>query len=466
MSNCYLCIHGHFYQPSRINPFTGETPPEPDAAPYTNWNERITAECYAPNAQPRPDGTGSNFEHISFNLGGTLAHWLDEHAHDTYERIVAAERSYWKTHGTGNGLAQPVHHTILPLARRRDKYCQIRWGIASFEHRFGHRPDGMWIPEMAVDYETLEVMQEEGILFTILSGEQVRGDLGAGAGPYRALLPNGEEIAVFLRDAELSNSLSFNMPQPAHMEEWLREQMDWRCRLGGFQIIATDGETFGHHHPHGVEVLSYILKAGETHGYKITTLGSYLQDHPPQIDIEILENTAWSCSHRLNRWIVGCDCTPGDSRWKAALRRALDNLACELDWIYVQEAQNLGANPWPLRDGYIAVILEQMDEQAFLKEHDLGHLKSEEAQRLLWLLKAQFHRQRMYTSCTFFFADFDRIEPRYAIANSIQAMALTHYATGNDLSHGFRRDLKIVVSENTGQSGAEVLDHILEQAEL
>ncbi|MFL7792355.1 MAG: DUF3536 domain-containing protein [Anaerolineae bacterium] len=195
-------------------------------------------------------------------------------------------------------------------------------------------------------------------------------------------------------------------------------------------------------------------------------MGIHLQRYSPQIDIEILENTAWSCSHRLNRWTVGCDCTPGDSRWKGALRRALDNLACELDWIYVQEAQRLGADPWPLRDGYIAVDLGQMDEQTFLNEHDLGHLNSEASQRLLWLLKAQFHRQRMYTSCTFFFADLERHEPRYAIANGIQAMALTHYATGNDLSHGFRRDLRIVVSENTGQSGADILDRILEQAEL
>jgi hypothetical protein len=460
MSNCYLCIHGHFYQPSRVNPFTGETPPEPGAAPYANWNERITAECYTPNAE------AGNFEHISFNLGGTLARWLDEHAHDTYERIVASEQSYWKTHGTGNGLAQPVHHTILPLARRRDKYCQIRWGIASFEHRFGHRPEGMWLPETAVDYETLEVMAEEGILFTILSGEQVRGDLGAGAGPYRAPLPNGKEITIFLRDAELSNSLSFGMPDSAHKKEWLREQMDWRCRMGGLQLIATDGETFGHHHHQGVEVLSYILREGQTHDYELTTLGIHLRRYLPLIDIEILEDTAWSCSHRLNRWTVGCDCTPGDSRWKAALRRALDNLACELDGIYVQEARRLGAAPWPLRDGYIVVELGQMDEQTFLNEHGLGHLSSEDSQRLIWLLKAQFHRQRMYTSCTFFFADLDRYEPRYAIANGIQAMALTHYATSNDLSHSFRRDLRIVVSESMEQSGADILDRILEQAEL
>jgi hypothetical protein len=460
MPSCCLCIHGHFYQPSRVDPFTGKTPPEPDAAPYANWNERITAECYAPNAE------AENFELISFNLGGTLAFWLDENAHDTYERITAAERSNWEAYGVGNGLAQPVHHTILPLARRRDKCCQVRWGIASFEHRFGHHPEGMWLPEMAVDYETLEVLANEGISFTLLSGEQVRGDLGAGSGPYRVPLPNGKEIVVFLRDANLSNALSFGMPDLAHLEDWIGEHMGWRCRLGGLQLVATDGETFGHHHRQGVEVLSHILRAGQAHGYELTTLGTYLQQHPPRIDIEIIENTAWSCSHGLNRWIVGCDCTPGDSRWKAALRRALDNLACDLDWIYMQEAQQMGADPWSLRDGYIAIDLGQMNARTLFAEHNLSHLNSDQAQRLLWLLEAQFYRQRMYTSCTFFFDSLDRREPRYAIANSVQAMALTHYATSNDLSNGFRRDLKIVTSKNTSQTGADILDQMLEQAEL
>jgi hypothetical protein len=466
MSNCCLCVHGHFYQPSRINPFTGEIPVEPDAAPYANWNERINAECYAPNAESRPDGSGSNFGRISFNLGGTLAYWLEEHALATYERIVAAERGYWKAHGVGNGLAQPVHHTILPLARRRDKICQISWGIASFEHRFGHRPEGMWLPEMAVDYETIEIMIAAGVRFTILSSEQVRGDLGAGSGPYWVRLAGGGKIAVFLRDVELSNTLSFAMPELANMEDWLQEQMEWRCRLRGLLLVATDGETFGHHQRQGVEVLDYILDAGQTHGYSLTTLGLHLQHHPPQMEVEIIENTAWSCAHRLNRWVVGCDCTPGDSHWKGALRRALDNLACDLDWIYMMEAQRLGADPWPLRDDYIAVCLGQVDEQAFLAEHDLSSLSREDTQRLLWLLEAQFHRQRMYASCTFFFEDLDRLEPRYAIANGVQAMALTSYATGNDLSHSFRRDLKIAVSEKTGRTGAAILDHMLEQGEI
>ncbi len=466
MSNCYLCIHGHFYQPSRINPFTGEMPTEPDAAPYANWNERINAECYTPNAEGRSDGSGSNFERISFNLGGTLAYWLEKHAPTTYERIVAAERSYWKAHGIGNGLAQPVHHAILPLARRRDKICQIRWGIASFEHHFGHRPEGMWLPEMAVDYETLEIMAAAGVRFTILSSEQVRGDLGAGSGPYWVRLAGGGKIAIFLRDVELSNTLSFAMPELASMDDWLHEHMEWRCRLRGLLLVATDGETFGHHHRQGVEVLDYILDAGQTHDYSLTTLGLYLQHHPPQMEVEIVENTAWSCAHRLNRWVVGCDCTPGDSHWKGALRRALDNLACDLDWTYMMETQRLGADPWPLRDDYIAICLGQVDEQTFLAEHNLSNLSSEDTQRLLWLLEAQFYRQRMYTSCTFFFEDLDRLEPRYAIANGVQAMALTSYATGNDLSHSFRRDLKIAASEKTGRTGAAILDHMLEQGEI
>ena len=457
---CYLCIHGHLYQPPREDPFTGHISREPSAAPYSNWNERITAECYAPNAK------AGHFEHINFNLGGTLARWLDENAHDTYRRIVEAERKHLATYGTSNGMAQSVHHTILPLARRRDKICQVRWGIASFEHRLGHRPEGMWLPEMAVDYETLEVLAEEGLHFTILSDEQVRGDLEAGSGPYRVSLPNGGSIAIFVRDRHLSNTLSFGMPDSAYVDDWVEEHIAWRCRKNGLHLIATDGETFGHHHRQGVKVLNQILSMGEKYGYTLTTLGRYLHDHPPQAEIEIIENSSWSCAHGLDRWVVGCDCTPGDSRWKGALRRVLDNLACEIDHVYICEAQQLGFAPWKLRDGYIAVVLGQADSDTFLVGNGFGSLMSKEHQRLLWLLEAQFHRQRMYTSCAFFFEDLERYEPRYAIANAVRALALTLYATGHDLSHSFRRDLKVAASGRTGRTGAEIFDKIISKAEL
>ena len=460
MADCYLCIHGHFYQPPRMDPFTGHIPRESDAAPYANWNERITAECYAPNA------ASGNFEHISFNLGGTLARWLDEHASATYERIVAAEREHWQIHSIGNGLAQPVHHTILPLARRRDKICQVRWGIASFRCRFGHEPLGMWLPEMAVDYETLEILAAEGIRFTILSDEQVRGNLEAGAGPYQVRLPNGENIAIFVRDRHLSNALSFGMPGPAHVGDWIREQITWRCQQGRLLLIATDGETFGHHQRQGAEVLGRILEADKAFGYELTTLGLYLRQNPPQAELEVIENSAWSCNHRLARWVTGCDCTPGESRWKGALRRALDNLACDLDHLYVREAARLGATPWRLRDAYIAVVMGQMDGPTLLTEHDLSHLSREEIKRLLALLEAQHHRQRMYASCTFFFEDPDRLEPCYAIANGIRALTLTHHATGDDLSHSFRRDLESVVSGKSNLTAADIFDDLLSRAQV
>jgi alpha-amylase/alpha-mannosidase (GH57 family) len=452
MPDCYLCIHGHFYQPPRVDPFTGYIPREPDAAPYANWNERINAECYTPNAE------AGHFGMLSFNIGGTLARWLSQYASVTYERIIADERAYLARHGVGNGLAQPVHHTILPLARHRDKVCQVRWGIASFKHRFGHEPVGMWLPEMAVDYETLEVMAAEGIRFTILSDEQVRGDLQLGAGPYRVRLSGSREIAVFVRDRHLSNALSFGMPDPAHVDEWLREQLTWRCHEGRLVLIATDGETFGHHHRQGVEVLRRILSAGGKCGYQLTTLGVYLRDHPPRAELEVLENTAWSCSHRLDRWSLGCGCTPGDSRWKGALRRAMDNLACDLDLALRCFTEKRDIDPWPLRDRYIAVVTGQMEGPDFLKAQGLGHMPRIDQERLLWLLEAQYYRQRMYASCAFFFDDLDRLEPRYAIANGIRALALTLYATGEDLSRSFRRDLSLAVSGKTGRTGADIFD--------
>jgi hypothetical protein len=459
---CKLCIHGHFYQPSRRDPFTGRLANEPGAAPYANWNERIAAECYAPNAE------AGNLEQISFDLAPTLARWLDEAAPDTYERIMAADRSYGEAYGVGNALAQPVHHTILPLARRRDKICQVRWGIASFEHRFGHKPEGMWLPEMAVDYETLDILAAHGIRFTILSEEQMHGETNAGAGPYWIRLDQGRRIAVFVRDRGLSDAIAFQLPEPTHVGEWLLEQMERCCRSLGPQphtpllLAATDGETFGHHNRHGVESLKRLLRASNSFGYGTTTPGLYLRDHPLQAEVKIIENSAWSCAHGLARWVVGCGCTKGDSRWKGALRRALDNLAFNLDDVYSREAHELGADPWALRDDYIAIVLGQVNGPEFLSRNGLGHLGENESMRLLTLLEAQFHRQRMYTSCTFFFADLERPEPRYAIANAIRALALTYYATRDDLSRGFRRDLRVAVSTRTGRTADDMLDTILE----
>jgi hypothetical protein len=450
----FLSIHGHFYQPPREDPFTGKIPHETGAEPYHDFNEKITAECYRPNA------VLGNFERISFNLGPTLAAWMSAHAADTYQRIVQSDRANVETLGAGNAIAQSAHHTILPLARRRDKIAQIAWGIASFEYRFGRKPTGMWLPEMAVDYETLEALAGAGLSFTILSDEQVHGVTARMAGPYRVKLSAGRSIAVFVRDRSLSDQIALGLGHIPSPKEWATAVLD--PRGPGLILIATDGETFGHHFRGGEQFLHHLLaRDAPGLGFQITSPSQYLAQHPPLADVEVREETAWSCKHGLTRWVTGCDCTPGDSRWKGALRRALDNLSGEMDLIYTAEARAVGARPWPLRDAYIAVVLGQMDGPAFLSAQGLGGLDSATADRMLKLLRAEFYRQRMYASCAFFFEELTRFEPRYAIAHAARAMTLVKEATGEDLSRSLRRDLSVAVSPRVGITGADLFDAII-----
>ncbi len=457
MTDRFFSVHCHFYQPPREDPITGKIPREPGADPFSNYNEKITAECYYPNALL------GNFERISFNLGPTLALWMSAHAPETYTRIVQSERAAWAAHGAGNGVAQSAHHTILPLARRRDKIAQVAWGIASFEYRFGHRPLGMWLPEMAVDYETLETLAAAGLSFTILSDDQVLGELKHGAGPYRIKLSAGRSIAVFVRDRFLSNQISFNMEHFSGPRDWAYQTLN--PRGAGLSLVATDGETFGHHHRGGERFLQYLLlNDAPALGFQVTSLSKHLADHPPQAELGIREVTAWSCGHGVARWVTGCDCTPGDSRWKGALRRALDNLASEIDLVYTGETRGYAANAWQLRDAYIDVVLGKLDGPAFLAAHGLGGLPAPDAERILKLLRAEFHRQRMYASCAFYFEDLTRVEPRYAIGNATRALMLIKDATGEDLSHGFRRDLSVAVSSRVGVTGADLYDAIVASA--
>jgi hypothetical protein len=361
-------------------------------------------------------------------------------------------------------VAQSAHHTILPLARRRDKIAQVAWGIGSYTYRFGHKPTGMWLPETAVDYETLETLAGAEIAFTILSDEQVQGELRQGAGPYRVKLSAGRSIAIFVRDRFLSNQISFDMEHFSGPRAWAHQALN--SRGPGLTLAATDGETFGHHHRGGEHFLKYLLlRDVPALGFQVTSLAQYLADHPPQAEIEFREMTAWSCGHGLARWVTGCDCTPGDGRWKGALRRALDNLSGEIDLVYTTEASAFVINPWSLRDAYIAVVTGQMDGPAFLAVQGLGSLPAATTERLLKLLRAEFHRQRMYASCAFFFEELTRIEPRYAIANAARAVTLVKEATGEDLSRGFRRDLSVAVSPRVGVTGADLYDAIIASAQ-
>jgi alpha-amylase/alpha-mannosidase (GH57 family) len=428
-----VAIHGHFYQPPRENPFTGEMPREEGAEPYHDFNEKITAECYRPNA------AAGNLDRMSFNIGPTLISWLDRHDHETYRRIQEADRcGAGRLTGSGNAIAQSAHHTILPLARRRDKITQIKWGIASFIQRFGRQPRGMWLPELAVDLTTLEILSRRGLSFTILSEEQVQGEVRGDAGPYRVRLPDGGFFAVFVRDRQLSNQLSFDADRMADGRTWLAEQVQARP---GLTLIATDGETFGHHQQRGVQLLSEILRAEAEAPYQIVTLADYVRTHPPTREIEIVERTAWSCSHHLARWDKGCGCTPGDHSWKPVLRSALDLLADEIDAIYLYELRRLFSRPWLLVDQYIDVVLGVADMGMLIRENTAAKLTTGQQLRIGKLVQAQLHRQRMFTSCGWFFEKLDRPEPRYVIAQAMRAIQLVREATGTDLGPDFREAL-------------------------
>lgn len=462
MPDHYLCVHGHFYQPPRGDPFADDDiSPEADAAPYRDFNEKITQQCYTPNAKL------GNFELMSYNINAHLARWLDKNAPDTYQRIIAADAAHRAKYEVGNALAQSAHHTILPLCSKQDKLLQIKWGQMSFEYRFGRPATGMWLPEMAVDLETLQVLHDCGIQFTVLGQNQLV-NAQHGAGPYWVNLPSGDRLAVYCRDDAISNQIAFNVPLLGGAGRWAHNVLaPLHKSYPRLLLIATEGETFGHHHLGEEHFLHWLLKY-EAHsvGFETTTLTRDFRENPPPDDrvVEIKENTAWSCWHGLARWATGCECTKGDSRWKKALRDALDDLANQVDTAYLSYASALNLDPWSLRVDYFRVCLGALSPSEFLRDARLTHLSAEKSQTLLNLLQAEFFRQRMYVSCTFYEDALDAAEPRYGIANAVRAALLVTRATGADFLPALRKDMLGVTSSKTSQTGAHVLDEIVAHA--
>jgi alpha-amylase/alpha-mannosidase (GH57 family) len=457
MADHYLCVHGHFYQNPRGDPFQDDAlADEPGAEPYRNFYEKVTAECYAPNAEL------GNFDLISFNVGSHLARWMEKERPDTYQRIMAADRKHLEQWGVGNALAQPTSHTILPLCNTRDKVLQIRWGLMSFEHRYGRKAEGLWLPEAAVDLETLQILHDNGITFTILSQGQVTG-ANRGAGPYWVNLPSGDRLAVFIRDDWHSNQLAFHIQDLGGAGRWTRGTLaPLRRDYGRMILLAVDGETFGYHHPGEQHFLHWLVSyEAQAIGLEVTTLARDVRDHPPTEEITLKEYSAWSCAHGLARWSTGCDCTAGDTRWKGALRRAYDNLANQVDDAYVAFARKLGTDPWPLRENFFRVYLGQISESQLLAEAGLQHITALQAESILDLLRAQVYRQRMYVSSTFFYEDLDRAEPRYSIANAVRALRRVQEGTGQNFTAGFRRDLTQATSNRTSKTGAQILEEVL-----
>ncbi len=438
----YVCVHGHFYQPPRENPSLEYVELQDSAYPYHDWNERITAECYAPNAfsrildaENRIARIVNNYEEISFNFGPTLLSWLEEKAPRVYQSIVEADtKSRVRFGGHGPAIAQAYNHMIMPLANARDKRTQAIWGLRDFQHRFGRMPEAMWLPETAVDLETLDILAELGIKYTILAPRQasrvrkigariwkdVSGDRIDPTRAYLIRLPSRRRMSLFFYDGPIARAVAFEglLNNGEHFANRLvsgfSDARDWPQLLH----IATDGESYGHHHHFGEMALSYALDHIESAKLaEITNYGQFLEKHPPTHQVEIFENSSWSCVHGVERWRSNCGCNSGghgywSQSWRAPLRAALDWLRDTLAPCFEDGTRALFKDPWSARNDYIEVILDRSAEsiQRYFTKHASHDLQAQERVAALKLLEMQRHAMLMYTSCGWFFDELSGIE--------------------------------------------------------
>jgi alpha-amylase/alpha-mannosidase (GH57 family) len=422
-----VVIHGHFYQPPREDPWLDDVEAEPSAAPFHDWNRRIERECYRAVVAARryaPDGRIARIVNtlasISFDFGPTLLEWLEREAPDTYTAVLDADRRSRETHaGHGNAIAVPYHHAILPLASRRDKVTEVRWGIADFRRRFGREPEGMWLPETAVDPETLDILAAEGIRFTILAPHQVeRAPAGGHPGWYRT--PGGRSIALCTYDGPISNDVAFGpllRDAPAWAERLLAADHGGRARR--LVAVATDGETYGHHHVFGEVALAWLLAELERRGAVVENFASFLAAHPPEQEVTLVSPTSWSCPHGVERWRADCGCRlaperPTQQRWRKPLRDALDWLAGELHAVFQREGAELFVDPWAARDAYGAVVGSDSASIARFATDTIRRPRLPDdgatGVRARELLELERNALRMFTSCGWFFDDIAGIE--------------------------------------------------------
>ena len=460
VSHQYLCVYGHFYQPPREDPFTGRIPSEPGAAPFSNFNEKITSECYLPNAEL------GNFERISFDVGPTLASWLNDQRPDVLRRIIASDRARAQDGSLGGALAQSYNHTILPLATPRDKLTQIRWGQQDFEQRFGRPASGMWLPETAADLDTLAALRACGVTYTVLAPWQAAEPVDP-TEPYLVRLPNGETMTVFFYTGPLSGSISFESDVTNNADHFassfLPPHTNAEKRARGEDqiiIIATDGELYGHHKAWRDHFLSRLTQtSARAAGFEVITLDHYLRDHPPTREVTLRAPSSWSCGHGVARWSDGCGCTEGDSSWKPALRGAFDALGARLDAVYEHAAEPYLADPWAARDAYVSLREGWLAPEAFWAAYGRRGRRPArvtDETKAVRLLEAQYVGQWMYTSCGFFFEDLDRIEPRNDIAFARRAISLMWEATGVDLQSDFLQSVALARSGRVSLAGADI----------
>jgi len=483
----FLCIHGHFYQPPREDPWLGAVLPEGSAAPGANWNERICRESYAPLSRARRlDGAGrimdifNLYEWISFNFGPTLCRWMESRAPETLARVVEGDRAGLTRLGHGNALAQVCHHVILPLASDLDKHLEVGWAVADFRHRFGRDPEGMWLSEAAVDTASLEVLAENGIRFTVLAPCQAAfvADLDGGnrravsewdmdiSRPYRAVLPSGRYVDIFFYHGGLSQAVAF--------ERLLADGENFWRRLSGaagpgLLALATDGETYGHHFQFGEMALAYVMAqaASGRDGLSPTNFGAYLAKHPPQHRVWLREPSAWSCVHGVERWRSDCGCTNGEhpgynQKWRGPLRAALDLLKAEVDAHYFSAAGGLFHDPKAALLAYGEVLCGAMDKAGFEAARFVPGLAADKRSLAWTLLSMQRFAVSSFASCAWFFDELTRIEPVNALTYALRAMDLARETGMADPEARFLAELEKAESNDPAMgNGRDVWNNLV-----
>jgi alpha-amylase/alpha-mannosidase (GH57 family) len=479
----FICIHGHFYQPPRENPWLETVEIQDSAAPYHDWNERVCKECYAPNGAARVVNAKNqivrivnNYARLSFNFGPTLLSWMRENARRTYTMILEGERrSRNRYNEHSSAMAQAYNHMIMPLASPRDRATQISWGIADYKFHFGTEPEGMWLPETAADTATLELLAEYGIKFTVLAPHQCRRirplkpaatqkseaaeakrtetqDAGKIADewtvtpdasvdttrPYLVRFPSGASIAVFFYNGPASRAIAFEglLDSGDNYVNRLRSAFKDSAQPQ-LVHVATDGESYGHHHKYGEMGLAYALRLLEKDKtVTLTNYGNFLEQFPPEFECEINDNTSWSCEHGVERWRSNCGCNGGKAgwsqEWRAPLRQALDELRDALVPLTEAETGRLFKDVWAARDAYIQVVLDRSAESvgSFFLKHQARALTEEERVRALEVMEMQRHAQLMYTSCGWFFDDINGIETVQVIAYAARVLQLARQVFG------------------------------------
>jgi alpha-amylase/alpha-mannosidase (GH57 family) len=481
----FLCVHGHFYQPPRENPWLEDIEVQDSAHPFHDWNQRITRECYGPNAASRVlDGNGriveivDNYKNISFNFGPTLLSWMERKEPDVYRRIIDADRASRAVRsGHGNALAQVYNHVIMPLANDRDKETQVLWGLRDFEKRFGRKPEGMWLAETAADTASLEMLARHGIKFTVLSPTQARavrparrasdkphdhsdgGDWQNVSGgrvdpsrPYLWRSPKGLELSLFFYDAPISRAVAFEGVLSNGDVFAQRLMTGFASDRAGAQLvhIATDGESYGHHHRFGDMALAIALKRIAQSGQaRLTNYGEFLETHPPVWEAQIHENSSWSCAHGVERWRSNCGCRLGghgnwSQEWRAPLRRSLDRLALKIDGIFDHRARAFLSDPWAARNDFIEVVLDRGDNSvnSFFARHAVKELKEVDQVDALRLLEMQRQRLLMFTSCAWFFDEVSGLESTTVLTSAARALQLaSSFSEGAGLEKEFVAEL-------------------------